>query len=218
MGLPPSRARLLSAVALVCLWSIPLIAARARAEDSLTASPTREVSPHWFRGGAAGDAISAAPGEIVVLGELNLPGDAPSHTSGFRLRLADGTVCPLHIAQSTVVRQFGKIVFFRFYVTLPARLADQGGLMMEWGDDIRCPNLLVPAIQADPARQADYREIVFSPADGAKAATEERQLDLRVVVDRQSSRYRLLYLLPIVLVLVAALVRARSKKEGRQEP
>ncbi len=74
---------------------------------------------------------------------------------------------------------------------------------MEWGDDLQCPNVLVPAIRADPARRADYREISFSPAAPSGSAAEERQLDLTVVVDRQSSRYRLLYLLPIVLVLAA---------------
>src|SRR5208283_3183637 len=42
-----------------------------------------------------------------------------------------------------------------------------------------------------------------------KPAAEERQVDLTVVVDRQSSRYRLLYLLPIVLLLAAALVRTK---------
>jgi hypothetical protein len=204
--------RPISAVATVWLWFLLLIAAKAGAEDRLAVSLSREISSHWFRGSAGGNAVPAAPGEVVVLGELSLPGDAPSQTSGFRLRRADETACPLHIDQSTVVREFGKIVFFRFSVTLPARLAEQGGLVMQWGDDLRCPNILVPAIRADPARRADYREIVFSPAAGASPATEERQLDLKVVVDRQSSRYRLLYLLPIVLVLAAAMVRARFKR------
>ena len=153
---------------------------------------------------AAGDADPGRARGDRRAGELNLPGDAASRTSGFCLRLADKTVCPLHIDQGTVVREFGKIVFFRFYATLPARVADQAGLAMAWGDDLRCPNILVPAIRADPARQADYREIIFSPAAGAKPGTEERQLDLTVVVDRQASRYRLLYLLPILLVLAAA--------------
>ncbi len=203
---------------ILVLWFVLLLAARAGAEDRLAVSLSREISPHWFRGSAAGDTIPAAAGEIVVLGELNLPGDGPSRTSGFRLCSSDKTACPLHIDQTTVVREFGKIVFFRFYATLPARLTDQGGLVMRWGDDLRCPNIVVPAIRADPARRADYREIVCSPAAGAKPAAEERQLDLKVVVDRQSSRYRLLYLLPILLVLAAALVRARSKNEGRCEP
>jgi hypothetical protein len=187
-----------------------LVAMRAGADDRLAASLSGQISPQWFHGSAAGGAVRAAPGEIVVLGELNLSGDAPSRTSAFRLRLADKTVCPLHIDQGTLVREFGKVVFFRFYVTLPARLADPGGLVLEWGDDLRCENILAPAIQADPARQADYREIVFSPAAAAKPAAEEQQLDLKVIVDQRSSRSRLLYLLPILLVLAAALVRFRK--------
>jgi hypothetical protein len=114
-----------------------------------------------------------------------------------------------------VVREFGKIVFFRFHVALPARLADEGGLVMEWGDDVRSPNVLVAAIQADPARQGDYREIVFSPAAGPKPDTEEQQIGLTVVVTRHSSWYRLLYLLPIVLVLAAALIGILSKNAER---
>ena len=210
--------RRISTTAAICLCSILLIAARAGADDRLAVSLSREISPHWFSGTAAGDAVAAASGEIVVLGELNLPGDAPSQTSGFRLRLADKTIVPLHIDRSTVVREFGKIAFFRFYVTLPARLADESGMVIEWGDDLQCANVPVPAIRADPARPADYREIVFSPAAAASSANEERQLDLTVVVDRQSSRYRPLYLLPIVLVLVAALVRGRSNRKGHDEP
>jgi hypothetical protein len=194
-----------------------LIPLRVGAAERLAVSLSREISPHWFRGSATDGVIRAAPGEIVALGELSLSDNAPSHTSGFRLCLAGKTVCPLHLDQGTVVREFGKIAFFRFYVTLPARLADENGLVMEWGDDIRCPNILVAAIQADPDRQTDYREIVFSPVAAKQPATEEQQLDLKVVVDRQSSRFRLLYLLPIILVLAAALVRSLSRKEGRYE-
>ena len=200
-------------VATVCLFSLLLIAAPAGAEDRLAGSLSRQISPHWFRDGAAGETIAAASGEIVVLGELSLPGDGPSHTSAFRLRRADKTVCPLHIDQGTMVREFGKVVFFRFYVTLPAQLADQGGLVLDWGEDLQCPNVLVSTIRANPARQADYRELVFSPA-----AAVERQLDLKVVVDRRSSQYRLLYLLPILLVLAAAAVRTLSGKESPCEP
>jgi hypothetical protein len=219
MQLFPSAARSNSATAIACLCLLPLIAAPAGAtEHRLAVTLTREISPHWFRGGAAGEAARAASGEIVLLGELNLRGDAPAHTSGFCLQLAGNTTGPLHIDQSTVVREFGKVVFFRFYASLPAQVASQDGLVMQWGDDLQCPNILVPTVRADPARQADYREIVFAPTIGASPPAEENQLDLKVVVDRQSSRYRLLYLLPILLVLVGVLVRARSSSEGPCDP
>ena len=220
MQLFPSAARPISVTAIACLCLLPLIAAPAAGavEHRLAVTFTRELSPHWFRGGAAAEAVRAASGEIVLLGELNLPGDAPAHTSGFCLQLAGKTAGPLHIDQSTVVREFGKVIFFRFYVVLPAQAASQDGLVMQWGDDLQCPNILVPTIRADPARLADYREIVFAPAVGANPPAEESQLDLKVVVDRQSSRYRLLYLLPILLVLAGALVRTRSSSEGPYDP
>jgi hypothetical protein len=169
---------------------------------------SRAVSPHWFDIQPAAEAVTPAPGadEIVALGELNLPGDGPADPAGFRLLASDQTSYPLHIDRSTVVREFGKIVFCRFFVVLPARLADQEGLVMQWGAAVRAQNRLVSGIRPDPARRADYREIVFRPAPAAEAA-EERQLALKVVVDRHRSRYRLLYLLPIVLVLAAALIR-----------
>lgn len=218
-GQPPGMprfalpARTICAVAFWLCWMLALVG-RTSAEDRLAVSLSREISPHWFDDGGAAGPIRPGPGKMVALGELNLSGGAPSRTSAFRLRSADNTVFPLHIDKGTLVREFGRIVFFRFFVVLPARLADEGGLVMEWGDDLRVENQVVSAIQADPTRPADYREMVFLPGGRAEPGAEEQHLDLKVVVDRRSSWYRLLYLLPILLVLAAAAARAVSNPEG----
>jgi hypothetical protein len=211
-------ARLRSAAVAGSVLGLLLCSAQATAQtpgqDRLAVSFSRELSPHWFRG-TAGEATTpvAGEGEIVGLGELNLPGDGPADPVSFRLCAADETVYPLHIDQGTVVREFGKVVFFRFFVRLPARLADQDGLVMQWGDAIEGQNVLEPRIRPDPARRAGYRELVFRPAPAADASPEERQLELKVVVDQHRWRYRLLYLLPIVLVLAAAVIRRLSGSE-----
>jgi len=211
-------ARLAGAAVAACAICTLLWAAQADAQDRLNVSLSPDLSPHWFRREAGAVAPAPREGEIVALGELNLRGDAPTSPSNFRLRSVDQEIFPLQIDKSTLVREFGKVVFFRFFVNLPERLASQAGLVFEWGDEIHGPNALVAAIHPDPAARDRFREIVFSPSPAAAADSEERQLELKVIAGKEPSRYRLLYLLPIALVLASALVRTLPRNRRTCDP
>ena len=166
---------------LVVFLSLFVFAVHVRAAEQLAVRFAPELS-------------SGATGEIVALGELSLAQDGVRDSNRLCLRFPDGSRHPVEIDRQSLVYEFDRLVFCRFAVRIPATLIEREGFALEYGDDVNSPNQIVSALVAD-------HEIIFVPV------TNTAEQRVQVIADQHAHRSRWLFLLPIALVVGAALVR-----------
>ena len=188
-----------------------LLAAQTPAMESRPVALSTELSPHWLSDRAGVKRTAPAADEIVAVGELSLGTEALADPLCLQLRLPDGTVAPVRIDESTIVREFGRVAFLRFLAVLPAAITGREGFAIEYGDDVRSPNTLVSGLTLDPARRDAFRAMQFMRAPPVSGEPDLQELRVNVIVDshaaQSQARSRWLFLLPIALVAVFSLVR-----------
>lgn len=178
---------------------------------------SHDLSPHWFDTATPGYPIYPARGAVLAAGEISLGEQGIADMTHARMRLPNGAALPLQIEQSSLVNDLGSLVYFRYVVNIPTEFAASDGCCIELGNDITAPNTLIAGIVLDATHHTAYREILPAPAPAATAGgTEQKQTTVTVIADRKVHHAQLLYLLPILLVLIAALAQwcGRFVKSG----
>jgi len=172
-----------------------------------------DISPHWFSATEPNSPIFPRPGETLAVGEISLGEQGIEDISHLRLLLPTGDVLPLHIEKMSLVDDMGSIVFFRYTVNIPTQYVKSDKCTVEMGNEITSPNSLISGIRLDAGNKSVYREITLFPSAGTDAGSSPiavealKQTTVTVIADRKVHHAQLLYLLPIVLVFIAALTQ-----------
>jgi hypothetical protein len=117
---------------------------------------------------------------------------------------------PLVIEGSSIFREFGKVVAFRFYALASAEDARPGEGIFElrWGTDIKAANSRIERFQLDPALRESYRSLRPVVADASAGGSgQESTATLVVIADSSADYHFLWYLVPIGLIFALLTVR-----------